>query len=98
MMLDADVVAVSPSSVYRVLKAADLLSRWNRTPSKKGTGFTQPEKPHQHWHIDIAYINVRGTFYYLCTVLDGCSRFIVHHELQESMKEADVELILYAPG
>ena len=94
MMLDADVVAVSPSSVYRVLKASDLLSRWNRTHSKKGSGFIQPEEPHQHWHIDIAYINVRGTFYYLCTVLDGCSRFIVHHELRESMKEADVELIL----
>ncbi|MFT5680362.1 MAG: putative transposase [Myxococcota bacterium] len=27
-------------------------------------------------------------------MLNGCSRFIVHHELQESMKEADVELIL----
>ena len=94
MMLDADVVAVSPSSVYRVLKSADLLSRWPRSASKKGSGFTQPEEPHQHWHIDIAYINVRGTFFYLCTVLDGCSRFIVHHELRESMKEADIELIL----
>ena len=93
-MLDADVVAVSPSSVYRVLKSADLLSRWPRSASKKGRGFTQPDAPHQHWHIDIAYINVRGTFFYLCTVLDGCSRFIVHHELRESMKEADIELIL----
>ena len=94
MMLDADVVAVSPSSVYRVLKSADLLSRWPRSTSQKGSGFTQPDAPHQHWHIDIAYINVRGTFFYLCTVLDGCSRFIVHHELRESMKEADIELIL----
>ena len=30
MMMDADIVAVSPSSVYRVLSQADLLRRWNR--------------------------------------------------------------------
>ena len=94
MMLDQDVVAVSPASVYRVLKADGRLDRWNRRPSKKGTGFQQPLQPHEHWHIDIAYVNVAGTFYYLCTVLDGCSRFIVHWEIQESMKEADVELVL----
>jgi hypothetical protein len=42
MMIDDDVVAVSPSSVYRVLKNAGLLARWNRKPSKKGNGFQQP--------------------------------------------------------
>jgi hypothetical protein len=36
MMLDADIVAVSAASVYRVLKGAGLLQRWNRTPSRKG--------------------------------------------------------------
>ncbi len=58
MMLDADLVAVSPASVYRVLKQAGLLPTWSRPPSKKGTGFQQPEAPHQHWHVDIAYLNV----------------------------------------
>ena len=85
MMLDQDIVAVSPSSTYRVLKAAGRLDRWNRKPSKKGTGFHQPDAVHKHWHIDISYINVAGTFYYLCSVLDGYSRFIVHHEIRESM-------------
>jgi len=94
MMLDQDVVAVSPSSVYRVLKAENRLDRWNRAPSKKGTGFVQPLEPHEHWHIDIAYINIGGTFYYLCSILDGCSRFIVHWEIRESMKEANVELVI----
>jgi len=94
MMLDQEVVAVAPSSVYRVLKAAGLLDRWNQKPSKKGQGFKQPEEPHDHWHIDIAYLNICGTFYYLCTVLDGCSRSIVHWEIQESMTEGEVELVL----
>lgn len=94
MMLDADVVAVSPSTVYRVLKAEGLLDRWNRKPSKKGTGFQQPLRPHEHWHVDISHINLAGTFYYLCSILDGASRFIVHWELRERMTSADVELVI----
>ena len=53
MMQDQDYVAVSPSSTYRVLKGAGLLDRWNRKPTKKGTGFVQPEYVHEHWHVDI---------------------------------------------
>jgi len=40
-------VAVSPASVWRVLKQAGLLSRWKSKPSRKGTGFEQPLQPHQ---------------------------------------------------
>ena len=94
MMIDQDVVAASPSSVYRVLARAGVLDRWNRKPSKKGTGFVQPLRPHEHWHIDIAYLNLAGTFYYLCSILDGASRAIVHWEIREAMTEADVECIL----
>jgi putative transposase len=94
LMLDADVVAVSPATVHRVLKAAGCFQRWNRAETRKGTGFQQPLRPHQHWHTDISYVNVCGTFYYLISVLDGCSRFLVHWELRESMKEADVEIVL----
>jgi putative transposase len=94
MMLDQDVVAVSPSSVYRVLARAGRLERWNRRPSKKGTGFVQPLRPHEHWHIDIAYLNLAATFYYLCSVLDGASRALLHWEIREAMTEADVECIL----
>ena len=46
MMLDADIVAVSPASVWRVLSRAGLLRKWNGKPSKKGTGFEQPPQPH----------------------------------------------------
>ena len=94
MMLDHDIVAVSPSSVYRVLKKAGLLQRWPTKPSQKGTGFTQPLRPHEHWHIDVSYLNICGTFYYLCSILDGCSRYIVHWEIREAMTEADIEIII----
>lgn len=94
MMIDRDIVAVSPSSVYRVLKKAGLIGPRNTKPSKKGTGFVQPLQPHDHWHTDVSYINIHGTFYYLCSVLDGCSRYIVHWEIRESMTERDVETII----
>ena len=66
MMLDQDVVAVSPASVYRVLSAAGLLDRWNKKPSKKGTGFEQPLRAHEHWHIDVAYLNIAGARSTIC--------------------------------
>jgi transposase InsO family protein len=94
MMLDDDIVAVSPSSVYRVLKGAGRLDRWHPKASKKGTGFVQPIGPHVHWHVDISYLNLGGTFYYLCSLLDGYSRYIVHWEIRQSMTEQDVETIV----
>ena len=94
MMLDADVVACSPASVYRVLKAAGLLAGHSPNPTKKGTGFVQPLKPHQHWHVDVSYLNIAGTFYYLCSILDGYSRFIIHWEIREKMEESDVQTII----
>ena len=94
MMLDDEVVAVSPSSVYRVLKTAGRLQKWAKSPSKKGRGFEQPLQPHHHWHIDMSYLNICGTFYYLCSILDGYSRYVVHWEIREQMTEQDVEIIL----
>jgi hypothetical protein len=70
-MLDAEGVAVSASSVYRVLKAAGLLKAQEVEASSKGTGFKQPERPPEHGHGDVAYLNISGTFYSLGSVLDG---------------------------
>jgi putative transposase len=94
MMLDRDLVAVSPSSVYRVLKEAGLLQGRFQKPSRRGRGFVQPLQPHDHWHIDFSYLNIASTFYYLCTVLDGCSRFVVAWDIRSSMTEADAEIVL----
>ena len=54
----------------------------------------QSLKPHEHWHIDISYINICGTFYYLCSILDGCSRYIVDWEIAGQMTETDIEILL----
>jgi putative transposase len=94
VMLDDDIVAVSPSFTYRVPKTTCRLDLKIVTPSKKGTGFIQPMKIQQEWHVDVIYINVGGTFYFLISVLDGFSRYIVYQELRETMKERDIELVI----
>lgn len=94
MMLDQNVVACSPASVYRVLSNAGLLAGQTPKSTKKGTGFVQPLQPHEHWHVDVSHLNIAGTFYFLCSILDGCSRYLVHWEIRAKMEEIDVETIL----
>jgi hypothetical protein len=79
MMMDADVVAASAATVYRVLAAAGCFARWNRTESAKGKGFQQPLTPHvsaprttlpaiwRRWHV----LRFSGTS---CVVLRDESR------------------------
>jgi len=94
-MIDEDVVYASPSSVYRVLHTAGILFKFIPAKKKsKGIGYEQPEGPHKEWHIDISYVNVMGTFMFLVAIIEGYSRYIVHHELRASMEEKDVELVV----
>jgi putative transposase len=94
-MLDENIVAASPSSVYRILRTEGLLNKWNTLKkSLKGTGFNQPDYPHKHWHTDIKYLNFNGTFLFLIPVIDGYSRYIVHHEVRHTMSEYDVQLTI----
>jgi putative transposase len=44
--------------------------------------------------VVVSSLNIAGTFFYLCSLLDGYSRFLVHGEIRESMTEADVETII----
>lgn len=95
MMIDEDVAYVSPATTYRILKSDGLLNTWAVPVKKdKGNGFVQPEKIHQDWHTDIAYVNILGTFFFLITVMEGFSRMILHHELRAHMQEYDVEMVV----
>ena len=94
MMLDRDVAAVSPATTYRVLKAAGIIGARHQPACRKGKGFVQPLAPHDHWHVDFSYVNIGGTFSYLCSVLDGCSRAILAWDIRPQMQEADAEIVL----
>jgi len=95
MMIRASVAAVRPSTVLRILQEANLIGRWKQPEGgAKKKGFVQPERPHEQWHTDIAYLNILGSQYFLISVLDGFSRAIVHHEVRLRMETDDVEIVL----
>ena len=96
MMLDQGVVAVSPSTVFRVIREAGRSSRWTLPERRKASrqGFYQPKGTHGPGHTDIASINLRGTHSFFIRVLDGYSRSIVFRDLRMSMTTADVELVI----
>lgn len=84
---------ISESSVYRILKAADLITSPNHILIKAANEFTdKTTRIHQMWQTDFTYFKVEGWgWYYLSSIMDDYSRFIIHHELCSSMKTPDVE-------
>jgi transposase InsO family protein len=81
MMIDAGIVAVDESSVYRVLKDADLLYRFKRSAPSDGQYRFRPTAPNQQWHTDVMYVWVTGCWYFLVSFIDAYSRYVVHHRL-----------------
>jgi transposase InsO family protein len=96
MLTDDDVAYASPSSVYRILKRHDLLILQEPKPSRKGHGFKQPKKPHQHWHVDFSYFKIGSVYFYFIAILDGYSRAILAWDLREKMEERDAEIVIQA--
>lgn len=88
-------IFVSPSSVYRVLSAHQLVRSWvkdGRIWEKKDI---KADGPNQVWRGDITYVKVGTGFGYLIIVLDKYSRKIVHHELRMTMTSQDWEEVLF---
>jgi putative transposase len=81
MMVDEAIACVGESTVYRVLSAADLLSRWKRSSSSDGEYSFRPTAPNQQWHTDVMYVWVAARFYFLLSFVDAYSRYVVHHKL-----------------
>ena len=65
---------------------------------EEGNGLPPAAKTPRTLAYRHTYLNIDGTFYYLCSILDGYSRYIVHWEIRESMNEADVETVLQRAG
>jgi transposase InsO family protein len=81
-MLDENVCAVSSSTVYRVLREANLVCRWKPKEKAKGSPRERgASHPNEKWQTDIKYVRVGARNYYLLSFMDVYSRYIVHHEL-----------------
>jgi transposase len=92
-MTDEQQIFISESSVYRILKARGLITAPAHIFLSAGDEFTDKTGfVHQMWQTDFTYFKILAWgWYYLSTVLDDYSRYIVHWELCASMKADDVK-------
>jgi len=74
-------VCLGESTVYRVLSEANLLSRWKRSERSSREYHFRPSAPNQQWHTDVMYVWVAARFYFLLSIVDAFSRYVVHHRL-----------------
>jgi len=101
---DTESYFVSEASVYRLLKAFDLIASPAFIVIKAADEFTdKTTAPNQLWQTDFTYLKVIGWgWFYLSSVLDDFSRYIIAWKLCASMKAEDVtttlELALKASG
>jgi transposase InsO family protein len=95
---------VSESSVYRLLKALDLITSPACLVIKAADEFRDKTcRPNELWQTDFTYLKVIGWgWFYLSTILDDYSRYIIAWKLCTTMKADDVtdtlEMALQASG
>lgn len=92
LLLEQSEIFVSESSFYRILRQRGLLER-----TEHGFVYAADEFHHktrfanEMWQTDFTYFKVKGWgWYYLSTVIDDYSRYIIHWELCSSMTGKDV--------
>jgi putative transposase len=87
---------ISESSVYRILKSRGLITSPAYIVMAAADEFKdKPERVHQQWQIDFTYFKIIGWgWYYLATVMDDYSRYIVHWELCKQMETTDAERVV----
>jgi transposase InsO family protein len=95
-MVDEDVAYLSPSTVYRILLAKDLVHRWEQPKPREKFEREKPSKPDEKWQSDLRYVRVGSLWYFLITFADECSRYIVHHEVLRWMDGHSVSLAAQA--
>jgi putative transposase len=95
-MIDEDVAYVSPSSVYRILREANLVCPWRRRTKRVREELEKAQRPNERWGTDLMYLRIGAGQYYLVTFLDEYSRYLVHWELLTDMGGVSVSLAAQA--
>ncbi len=85
--------AARPASIASS-RARDSWPGKRRRPPRKAPASCNPSTLTSTGNVDVSYLNIAGTFYFLCSILDGCSRLIVHWEIREKMQDIDVQTIV----
>jgi transposase InsO family protein len=95
-MVDEDVACLSASTVYRILKEANLVCPWRRRAKRRRAAEEKATRPNERWVTDLMQVQVGEGVYYLVSFLDEYSRYIVHHELLLGMDGISLSLAAQA--
>ncbi len=86
LITDNEGFAVSESTVYRILRREGLVKRQEIQLEAAKEYHNKTTRPHQMWATDASYFRIIGWgYYYLVTVMDDYSRFILGWKLQKDM-------------
>jgi transposase InsO family protein len=91
-MVDEDVVCLSPSTVYRILRSENLVCPWRRRTKRTREEDEKATRPDELWASDLMYLQVGERRYFLVSFLDEYSRMIVHHALLPNMEATTVSI------
>jgi transposase InsO family protein len=95
-MVDEEVAFLSPSTVYRILKEANLVCPWRRRQKRRRAEDEKARGPDQRWATDLLQLQVGESIYYFVSFLDEYSRYIVHHEVVTGMDGQTLSLAAQA--
>jgi len=84
-MVDEDVACLSPSTVYRILKTANLVCPWRRRTKRRREEDEKATRPNQRWATDLMQVQVGAGTYFVVSFMDEYSRYIVHFEVVAGM-------------
>jgi putative transposase len=95
-MIDEDVAYLSSSTVYRILREAQLVCPWRRRSKRRREELERAQRPNERWGTDLMYLRLGAGQYFLVTFLDEYSRYLVHWELLTTMDGPTVSLAAQA--
>jgi putative transposase len=84
-MVDEEVAYLSPSTVYRILKTANLVCPWRRRQKRSREEAEKATRPNERWATDLMQIQVGEGTYFVASFMDEYSRYVVHYELSSGM-------------
>jgi putative transposase len=84
-MVDEDVAYLSPSTVYRILKTANLVCPWRRRKKRSREEEEKATRPNERWATDVMQIMVGTGTYFVVSFMDEYSRYLVHFEIASGM-------------
>lgn len=91
-MVDDDVAYLSPSTVYRILREADLVCRGRGRVKRYREEHEKASRPNQRWGTDLMYVKIGGVDYFYLGFIDEYSRYIVDWELLSGMDGLSVSV------